>query len=176
MAALSNGSNGSSLCSWYPHKPILDDDDQDRITTSSTIVIDMTNKPNDTDKTLESINWDPSLKYAEALWWSSNIKKEKKEACRRRFVKGIEVRGMLYTLHSPLYLSILIVMLLCIRIDLGPDHVLCGERGVFATEKFDICDVIGEYTGRVVDDTVNGHYVAVSLCIILLKDISVYSL
>ena len=103
MAALSNGSNESSLCSWYPHKPILDDqtdDDQDRITTSSTIVIDMTNKTKDADKTLESINWDPSLKYAETLWWSSGIKKEKKEACRRRFVKGIEVRGMLYTQRS----------------------------------------------------------------------------
>ena len=97
MAAHSNGSNESSLCSWYPHKPILDDqtddDDQERITTSSTLVIDISNKIKEADKTLESINWDPSLKYAETLWWSSGIKKEKKEACRRRFVKGIEVRG-----------------------------------------------------------------------------------
>lgn len=45
-------------------------------------------------------------------------------------------------------------------IDLGKDHFLCGEKGVFATEKFDRFDIVGEYTGKVVDDTVNGHYVA----------------
>lgn len=62
--------------------------------------------------------------------------------------------------------------------DLGKDHVLCGEKGLFTTEKFELGDIIGyfffplhtqclidcwtcrEYTGRVVNDTVNGHYVA----------------
>ncbi len=31
---------------------------------------------------------------------------------------------------------------------------------MFATEKFFQFDIVGEYTGRVVDDSVNGHYVA----------------
>lgn len=59
------------------------------------------------------------LKYTPTLWWSGNIKKEKKEACRRQTIKGVEVR------------------------DLGSDHVLCGEKGLFATEKFSMCDIIG---------------------------------
>lgn len=87
-------------------------------------------------QSLESINWDHTLKYASTLWWSANISKEKKEACRRPFIRGIEVR------------------------DLGKDHFLCGQKGVFATEKFSQFDVLGEYTGRVVDDSINGHYVA----------------
>ena len=97
------------------------------------------------------------------------LKKRRKKPVDDDLLKEskLEVLNIYYTYHSPLYFITFYVLLIFSRIDLGPDHVLCGERGVFATEKFDICDVIGEYTGRVVDDTVNGHYVAVSLCIIL---------
>ena len=73
--------------------------------------------------------------------WLGNIKKEKKEACRRNTIRGVEVR------------------------DLGKDHILCGEKfiyrekvlnlhdfflvygiislyGLFATEKFLMCDIL----------------------------------
>ena len=119
---------------WYPNDPgVYGVELIDANLRKAQIFIEKSTCP---PKTLESINWDPTLKYAHTLWWSANIKKEKKEACRREFIQGIEVRN------------------------LGPDHFLCGEKGVFATEKFSRFDIIGEYTGRVVDDTVNGHYVA----------------
>jgi hypothetical protein len=118
---------------WYPNKPVIETQSEDKEDNSKKIppLQQQQQQPS-----LESINWDHSLKYSPTLWWSSNIKKEKKEACRRPFIRGIEVR------------------------DLGKDHFLCGQKGVFATEKFSQFDVLGEYTGRVVDDTVNGHYVA----------------
>jgi hypothetical protein len=81
-------------------------------------------------------SWNNELKYTSVNWWCANIKRESKEACRHHHVHGVEVR------------------------DLGKDHFLCGERGLFATEKFSRFDIIGEYCGRVVDDTINGHYVA----------------
>ena len=125
---------------WYPNKPALeasgDTKDVDLLKILKEKEEDTIRKVPIQPLSLDSINWDHSLKYAPTLWWSSDIKKEKKEACRRPFIRGIEVR------------------------DLGPDHFLCGQKGVFATEKFSQFDVLGEYTGRVVDDTVNGHYVA----------------
>ena len=42
-----------------------------------------------------------------SLRWSGNIKKEKKEACRRNTIRGVEVR------------------------DLGKDHILCGEKVIY---------------------------------------------
>jgi hypothetical protein len=56
--------------------------------------------------------WERDLKYTNTLWWSANIKKECKEGCRHHHVHGVEVR------------------------DLGKDHFLGGEKGLFATEKF----------------------------------------
>lgn len=44
--------------------------------------------------------------------------------------------------------------------DLPPNHKLHGEQGLFATRKFSQFDIIGEYTGRVVDKECYGHYVA----------------
>ena len=76
------------------------------------------------------------LKYTAQNWWSPGLSKEKRENCRRGTVAGVEVR------------------------DLHPPHFLAGEQGLFAIEKFSRFDVIGEYTGRIVDDDVSGHYVA----------------
>jgi hypothetical protein len=43
---------------------------------------------------------------------------------------------------------------------LPPAHKLHGELGLFATCPFQAFDVLGEYTGVIVDAAVNGHYVA----------------
>jgi hypothetical protein len=43
---------------------------------------------------------------------------------------------------------------------LPPVHKLHGELGLFATCPFQAFDVLGEYTGVIVDAAVNGHYVA----------------
>ena len=83
-----------------------------------------------------------AVKYTSNNFWSPRISKEKKEKCRRQIVVGVEVR------------------------DLPSTHFLSGEQGLFALEKFSQFDIVGEYTGRVVDDDVSGHYVAalVSIC------------
>jgi hypothetical protein len=81
--------------------------------------------------------WNGSaLKYTSQNWWAPSLPKEKKESCRRHRVAGVEVR------------------------DLKPPHFLAGQQGLFAVEKFEKFDIIGEYTGRIVNDDVNGHYVA----------------
>ena len=76
------------------------------------------------------------VKYTSNNFWSPRICKEKKEKCRRQIVVGVEVR------------------------DLPKSHFLFGEQGLFALEKFGQFDIVGEYTGRVVDDDISGHYVA----------------
>ena len=77
-----------------------------------------------------------NVKYTSNNFWSPKIAKEKKEKCRRQIVVGVEVR------------------------DLPKSHFLFGEQGLFALEKFSQFDIVGEYTGRVVDDDISGHYVA----------------
>lgn len=77
-----------------------------------------------------------AVKYTSNNFWSPKIAKEKKEKCRRQIVVGVEVR------------------------DLPKSHFLFGEQGLFALEKFSQFDIVGEYTGRVVDDDISGHYVA----------------
>lgn len=75
------------------------------------------------------------VRYVHSNQWHG-VSKEEKEKCRRFCVKGVEARK------------------------LGPDHVLCGQYGLFAVEKFSKFDIIGEYTGKIVGSNVNGHYVA----------------
>jgi hypothetical protein len=77
-----------------------------------------------------------NVKYLHANRWNS-IPKTKIEACRRHKPKGVEVRK------------------------LPKNHFLYGEYGLFATERFNRFDIIGEYTGKIVGDEVQGgHYVA----------------
>ncbi len=77
-----------------------------------------------------------NVKYLHANRWNS-IPKTKIESARRHKPKGIEVRK------------------------LPKDHFLYGEYGLFATERFSRFDIIGEYTGKIVGDEVQGgHYVA----------------
>lgn len=85
----------------------------------------------DNDKAFEELH----VRYVGSNQWQGVSKEEQKNSKRHR-VKGVEVRK------------------------LGSDHFLCGQYGLFATEKFFRFDVIGEYTGKIVGDTVNGHYVA----------------
>ena len=76
------------------------------------------------------------LKYTPTNIWS-RISKEKRESARLHDLRGLEVR------------------------DLPEGHFLHGEKGLFATIPFKMFDVIGEYCGKIVDNTVQGHYVAV---------------
>jgi len=81
------------------------------------------------------------LEYTSNLIPNEEISKDRVEKSRRfgirRFgIHGAEVR------------------------DLGDDHVLSGEQGLFATKKFRKFDILGEYTGYVVDQGVGGSYVA----------------
>jgi hypothetical protein len=113
---------------WYPNPPqIKFEDDHVLVESEKTIT---SHSGSQEENGLLPKNWDHKIKFAPTIWWPANISKPKKDSCRRKFVKGIEIRT------------------------LGPDHLLCGERGVFATEKFTACDIIGEYTGRVVDEMV----------------------
>ena len=45
--------------------------------------------------------------------------------------------------------------------DLPEGHPCHGQQGLFATQSFKRFDVVGEYTGRVVNKDRGGHYVAV---------------
>jgi hypothetical protein len=76
-----------------------------------------------------------NVKFLPSNNWVA-IPKEKREQVRRHKIKGVEVRR------------------------LPKNHFLSGQHGLFATEKFSRFDIIGEYTGKIVADDVNGHYVA----------------
>ncbi|RYG98881.1 SET domain-containing protein [archaeon] len=78
---------------------------------------------------------DLHVRYVTTNQWHA-VTKAEAQISRRQRVKGVEVKK------------------------LGADHVLCGQYGLFATERFNRFDVLGEYTGKIVGDTVNGHYVA----------------
>lgn len=95
----------------------------------------------------EDMNSDDQIKDGKPFWETEKLKftnvnkwhsipREIVASARRTFVKGVEVRR------------------------LPKDHVLHGECGLFATQKFSKFDVIGEYTGKVVDNGTHGHYVA----------------
>lgn len=78
---------------------------------------------------------DGQLKYTTSNKWQS-IPNEKRELRQRHRLHGVEVR----TLPS--------------------NHFLSGECGLFAIKKFTKFDILGEYTGKIVDSDVCGHYVA----------------
>lgn len=75
------------------------------------------------------------VKYRTTNDWSG-VSAEQKDGCKRHRAKGVEGR----------------------LLPLG--HPLCGEYGLFATQRFDRFDVIGEYVGKVVNPDTTGHYVA----------------
>ncbi len=81
------------------------------------------------------------LRYLTSNITAKGLPEEKRRACRRSRVHGVEVR------------------------DLPPNHFLHGEQGLFATVKFSKCDIVGEYTGRIVDSNVNGEYCKNNKCI-----------
>jgi hypothetical protein len=78
---------------------------------------------------------DLGVRFVNRNQWHG-VSKADVHKCRRVKAKGVEVRR------------------------LGTDHFLCGQYGLFATEKFSRFDIIGEYTGKIVGNTANGHYVA----------------
>jgi hypothetical protein len=64
--------------------------------------------------------------------WDRGVPKTRRDECRRNHTHGVEVRN------------------------LGQDHFLAGEQGLFATNKFSRFDLVGEYTGRIVNSEVVG--------------------
>lgn len=127
-------SSESSSSSWYPNAADM---------SGSTIQTPALYKAKVIEKQLARLSVPPhkiwesgEIKYTSNNFWSPKVNKEKKEKCRRQIVVGVEVR------------------------DLPSGHFLAGEQGLFALEKFSQFDIVGEYTGRVVDDDISGHYVA----------------
>lgn len=84
---------------------------------------------------LRICNDELKIKYIDSNHWGS-ISREQRQLARRFQVKGVEARK------------------------LPPSHFLHGEYGLFATRKFSKFDIVGEYVGKIVGNTVNGHYVA----------------
>eukprot|EP01035_Chromulina_nebulosa_P019618 gene19618-25527_t len=76
-----------------------------------------------------------NLTYTTSNIWKK-IPKESKEKCRSHHIDGVEIRL------------------------LDDSHFLRGEYGLFATKRFSRFDIIGEYTGKIVDCKTGGHYVA----------------
>lgn len=67
------------------------------------------------------------MPYMHGQVWTKKINKNKKNACRKHYIEGVEIR------------------------ELGEDHVLSGEHGLFTTKQFKQCEIIGEYVGEIVD-------------------------
>lgn len=76
------------------------------------------------------------VKYTSSNKWQG-IDKTKIENSRRHKIHGVEIRK------------------------LPKGHPLAGEYGLFAAKRFSKFDIIGEYTGKIVGNTIGGHYVAV---------------
>jgi hypothetical protein len=92
-------------------------------------------KPNEDREKLLQIFDELNLKYIHSNQWNSISKQDTMNA-RRFQVKGVEVRK------------------------LPKNHFLAGEYGLFATRRFEKYDILGEYTGKIVDHHAFGHYVA----------------
>ena len=120
-------------CYWYPQKP-----DDAAIATPADIT-PVTSPVAPTDALIPPRHpiWESgALRYTNSNIWS-RIRGLLKEGCRRHSIHGAEVRT------------------------LPPNHPLHGEEGLFATKAFEVCDIIGEYTGRVVGpEVLCGHYLA----------------
>ena len=118
--------------SWYPHPPPSSSAEA----TNTLIVIPPLPPP--VFPPPHPIWSTSSLKYTSSNVWPPSIRKETKEKIRRHAIAGVEVR------------------------DLPTGHFLhgTGQQGLFAVAKFEKFDILGEYTGRIVGDEVNGHYVA----------------
>lgn len=123
--------------SYPPLKNQVDDDFNTTTNTTATT----TNK-NDLN-TIKMIEQHRIFKEGEVTyintndWDSYGISNDIKEASRSHTIKGVIVR------------------------DLPSNHVLSGQQGLFATEKFDKFDILGEYTGIITgEDKLSGQYLA----------------
>lgn len=86
----------SETIGWYPNPPNMEVDG--RLTVDLNLLKNLTIKCASSssqfnDDSITSINWDHRIKYTPMIVWAGDIKKCKKEACRRHVIKGIEVRG-----------------------------------------------------------------------------------
>ena len=80
--------------------------------------------------------WVPDgiLNYTTKNIWPPSIPCDRIESCRRMKPPNVEARN------------------------LPKNHFLCGEKGLFAIAKFSRYDIVGEYTGKIVDDTAGGRF------------------
>lgn len=120
--------------SWYPCQPL--DHDLPVVEKADISAVPAVAASIQAQKDQKQRFWEhDNLKFTGSNIWKG-IQRHKKDSIKRNHIDGVEVRL------------------------LPPDHVLKGEYGLFATKKFDICDVIGEYVGVVVGNNKGGHYVA----------------
>lgn len=78
-------------------------------------------------------NWEKNIQYSSCCDW----KGIKSKYYKKNYINGIEI-----------------------RVITDPNHVVTGERGVFAEKDFKIGDIIGQYTGKIVSSGAFGKYVA----------------
>ena len=115
--------------SWYPHAPPTKLPDVDIEKLNLSYPSIPAVLPE-----LHSVWTEGHLKYTDSNKWQS-IPIEKREQARRHRIHGVEIRM------------------------LQDDHVLKGEYGLFATQKFSRYDIIGEYTGKIVGPEAQGELV-----------------
>lgn len=135
-AATDTSTNKSSV-GWYPYRSRTE---EAHSVESSTKEQEQNQKSRDGEspakQDAERKNmWPTGLKYFSANDWES-VDEDLLAKIRRRSIRGVSMRL------------------------LPSDHVLKGQYGLFATLRFQRYDVIGEYTGVVVDENSSGHFVA----------------
>ena len=121
-------------CFWYPAKP-------DDSVAANPVVVGAAANANSMAKAAVLSEPHPvwsngTLRYISSNVWSK-VKGAMREGCRRHRAHGVQVRT------------------------LPANHPLHGEDGLFATKAFEECDIVGEYTGKVVGpEVLCGHYLA----------------
>ena len=81
------------MTSWYPNEPNMSTDSEINAALAAPKKEDVT--PNASSSDIPN-NFDTNLKFLSKLWYKGDIKPEKREKCRRRFIKGVEIRGTFF--------------------------------------------------------------------------------
>jgi hypothetical protein len=95
--------------------------------------------------------WPEDVQYTHTLDMSG-LSASDKRSLRIDSIPGVFIRRYRWqhcNVPAHLFPDLRWVRVLCDSID-DPAHPACGQRGLFAAQRFRIGDVIGEYTGKVV--------------------------
>lgn len=97
------------------------------------------------------------IKYTNKNIWTQRITPTAREACKRRSIHGVAVRDLpeSHFLHGEQGIAFHYTAALFCSIFLEFAHNL-SYSGLFATTRFQQCDILGEYTGMIVDYDTNG--------------------